>query len=128
MLDLSLAIEGQDHLDQSLIATLSAAIQEALRDAGERLRAATTLQFATQGSAYGAAWTPRKHFDPFRGTLVKTGRLRASLTMLGAEHIEEYQDSPPLLIFGTQVPYARAHQFGNARLPARPMLTEEMLS
>lgn len=128
MLDLSLTIHGHETLDKSLTALLSSATAEALRHAGERLRGAGTMQFATEGSAFGTPWTPRKHFDPFRGTLVKTGRLRASLTMLGVEHIEEIQDSPPMLIFGTKVPYALPLHAGTSRLPPRPILTEEMLS
>ncbi len=57
--------------------------------------------------------------------LFRTGRLHRSLTEPGPEHIEELSEGQ--LLFGTRVPYAAGHQWGTVHLPARPVLTAEML-
>lgn len=127
MLDLSLALESQDILDNALAAILEETTAAALSAKADRLRAALTLQFATEGRAFFTPWAPRKHFDPFRGILVSTGRLRDSLTMLGGEHLEEISAEPASLLFGTRVPYAAPLHYGTPTMPARPILSPEVL-
>ncbi len=88
-------------------------------------------QFATEGGL-GRPWPPlspvyaawkAKHF-PGQPILVRTGRLRASLTGRNADTVEVQE--PQLLRIGTRVPYARFHQTGTSRMPPRPpiVLTE----
>lgn len=84
-------------------------------------------QFETGGASAGKAWAP---LDPAymrwkvdRGfapdILVRTGRLKRSLTErpFGVETFT--RDGVTL---GTDVEYAKFHQFGTDTIPARPML------
>ncbi len=82
-------------------------------------------QFATEGGL-GRPWPPlspayaawkAKHY-PGAPILVRTGRLRASLTSRGGDHVEAIE--PQMLKIGTAVPYARFHQTGTKRMPPRP--------
>jgi len=76
--------------------------------------------WSTQGSAIGFHWaTPAeadRKSDP--QLLVATGALRASLTNEGAGELAGELE----LRFGTDVPYARFHQHGTSRMPARPIM------
>jgi phage gpG-like protein len=76
--------------------------------------------WGTQGAAIGFHWAApaeaERKSDP--ALLVATGALRSSLTSEGAgERATEVE-----LRFGTDVPYARFHQFGTGKMPARPIL------
>lgn len=85
-------------------------------------------QFLGRGARYHTPWKPlapstvaekaRKGFP--RDPLIRTGRLVHSITLrpLGHEHITSREVSA-----GTNVPYAKFHQFGapRANLPARPL-------
>jgi phage gpG-like protein len=94
----------------------------------EELRRRIREQFLTQGEAYGQHWLERKRET--RGSqgkpiLFRTGRLKQSF-LEGPEHIEETHDTA--LLFGSRVPYAIFHQLGTRNMPARPILTAELLS
>jgi phage gpG-like protein len=63
-----------------------------------------------------AAWKARHY--PGRTILVRTGKLKASLTQPGAEGaIREVTEDG--LEIGTSISYARYHQWGTGRMPAR---------
>jgi|SRR5215831_3577451 len=75
--------------------------------------------WSSQGAAIGQHWPPPA--DPARKIdsrlLVATGALRDSLTSPASGQVGEMS-----LSFGTDVPYARFHQHGTSRMPARPFL------
>jgi len=75
--------------------------------------------FGTQGAAIGFHWAapaePDRKADP--QLLVATGALRASLTGADAGEVGAVE-----LRFGTDVPYARFHQYGTSKMPARQLL------
>lgn len=131
----SLTIEGLDEVDRLLTQALTEATQQAIREAFQRGRTAAAQQFATQGTAYDSPWTPRKkETRQTRGhpILVQSGNLRQSLTQqhhpLHLEQILAGPGSELTGIFGTRVSYAAFHQFGTRHLPARTILTPEMLT
>lgn len=84
-------------------------------------------QFETEGAAGGQRWTPlsplyseyKEQVYPGQPILQAEGDLRASLTDPEAAGaiLQPREDE---LIIGTSVPYARAHQRGTIRMPARP--------
>ena len=117
-------------LDEALTAAIRATTEQALTEAAAELRQRLLLQFESEGSAYGEPWLPRKARDknlPRRPLLFQTGRLKRSLTDRDSpDHIEESQNGT--LLFGSRLPYATFHQRGTTRLPARPILTPEILS
>jgi phage gpG-like protein len=85
-------------------------------------------QFQTEGAAYGQHWLERKREtrrSKNRPILFQTGRLKQSF-LEGPEHIEE-SDGTTLTI-GSRVPYAIFHQLGTRKMPARPILTAELLA
>src|SRR5580765_3894261 len=66
----------------------------------------------------GYARWKAKHY-PGRPILVRTGALQESLTSrTGAGAI--YEESPLELNLGTNIPYAKYHQTGTSKMPARP--------
>jgi hypothetical protein len=73
----------------------------------------------SQGRVLGVGWPPPA--DPEEKVnqqlLVATGALRDSLTSEDAGQIEG--DS---LVFGTDVPYGRFHEYGTSRVPRREFL------
>jgi phage gpG-like protein len=94
------------------------------RPALERMRAMLSAGeeqvWGGEGAAIGFRWEPAvepdRKSDP--ALLVATGALRASLTEGGggapATEVE--------LRFGTEVPYARFHQYGTRKMHPRPFL------
>jgi phage gpG-like protein len=60
----------------------------------------------------------------FAKVLVKTGRLYESVVTPNgtSDTIWETSADPAYLIFGTSVPYAKYHQTGTRRMPARPFM------
>ena len=95
--------------------------------------------FNTSGSARGAMgrftsgpwarWSPkyavwRKQNAPGGSILTLSGRLRESLRWSGAGLGPEgyFEATPTSVEFGTTVPYARFHQYGTSKMPARPFL------
>ena len=114
-----------------LTAWLSAATQEQAQALAAELRARLREQFLTEGAAYGQAkWLPRKTRNrhlPSSPLLIRTGRLYRSLTQEGGENISIWDPETLTLLLGTAVPYAPYHQFGTRTMPARPILTAELL-
>ena len=90
------------------------------RPALERMRAMLARGeqevWSTQGAAIGFHWAPRAEGGGEQ-LLVATGALRASLTGEGSGETTELE-----LRFGTDVPYARFHQYGTSKMPARPFM------
>lgn len=129
-MNLTASVEAPD-LGEVLTRLVSLTSEQAVRQALENLREAVSLQFLTEGAAYGQAWPDRKdHRDPGRPLLVASGRLLESYTDENSpEHLEEvtFPSGSPVGIFGSAVPYARFHEFGTRFLPARPVLTEALL-
>lgn len=118
--------------DEAAGAVIKDATGLGIENAFERLRAEAAAQFATQGSAFGSPWPPRNpDRSPGRPLLVLTGRLRGSWTdQENPEHVEEILAGPGsevIGLFGTAVPYAGFHEFGTRRLPAKPVLTPQLL-
>ena len=73
--------------------------------------------FASDG--YGR-WQPRRDNLP-HPLLRKSGRLFRSLLESGARGNVDIR-TPNSLEYGTDLPYAEAHEFGTSRIPARPYL------
>jgi len=121
-------------LDEALTAAIRATTEQALTEAAAELRQRLLLQFESEGSAYGEPWLPRKARDknlPRRPLLFQTGRLKHSITDRDSpDHIEEPETGAdrPTLLFASRVLYATFHQRGTRRMPARPILTPEILS
>jgi phage gpG-like protein len=92
--------------------------QPALQRMRALLAAGEEEVFASQGAAIGVHWAAPA--EAGRKTnpqlLVHTGALRGSLTAEVGEVTET------TLRFGSHVPYARFHQLGTRRMPARPFM------
>jgi phage gpG-like protein len=121
-------------LDEALAAALEGATAEALQKEALQIRERIGERFASEGQMWGDLWLPRQARErilPRRPLLFHTGRLRASLVDPDdPEHVEIIEQTAgerPTLLLGTRVPYAVAHQWGTANLPARPILTPEVL-
>lgn len=72
--------------------------------------------FASGGASSGGAWAPRKDGGA-GGILIRTGKLMGSLTGPSIRNI-----SARRMELGTAVPYAKYHQSGTSRMPARPVI------
>jgi phage gpG-like protein len=110
--------EAWRELLNSEIHRISAELKERVRE-----------QFQTEGAAYGQHWLERKREtrgSKNRPILFQTGRLQRSFQQEGPDHIEESDGTT--LAFGSRVPYAIFHQLGTRKMPARPILTPELLS
>ena len=90
----------------------------------------TIEQFESLGARGGQRWEPlsaryakwKAQAYPGKPILVRTERLKRSLSVGGSEpdQIKDFQEMSAT--FGTRVPYARFHQRGTRRMPARPVL------
>jgi len=86
-------------------------------------------QFDSEGARGGGKWQAlspayRKwkqvHY-PGRPILVRTGRLKRSLSVIGAGGGDSIRDFRPLeLTLGSRVPYGIYHQRGTRKMPSRP--------
>jgi phage gpG-like protein len=111
--------------------TLRRSVQQAIRKVGGRA-ARPIVRTTARGGLIVRARHPQPGFQRtarVRRTrqskiLVDTGRLRNSVVAIAASADAVRQRNRLTLIWGTRVPYARAHQFGNPsrNLPARPFL------
>jgi phage gpG-like protein len=132
MLNATLELRG---FDEAIQEALRAAAQQALEIAAAQARERLRQRFASEGKLYGPGWLPRKSGNerlPHRPLLFSTGRLSNSFTERNdPEHLEILQEGTdptrPTLLFGSCVPYAAFHQWGTTRMPARPILTAEVL-
>ena len=124
----SITLTGFDEAAaQALAACFAAAIRNAVESVRERLRA----RFASEGQLFGAPWRPAAKPQSWP-LLQKTRRLRESfLDPHHPEHVEVTdegtENQQPGILFGSSVPYAAYHQFGTSRMPARTILTPELL-
>ena len=84
--------------------------------------------FRTEGSSSGSSWAPlseayrraKARRYPGRTILIRRGTLYSSLVEGGAGGIREVRSKYAAI--GTAVPYARYHQSGTSRMPARPII------
>lgn len=91
---------------------------------------ATVEQFESIGARGGQRWQPlseryakwKAKKYPGKPILVRTERLKRSLSLGGSapDQVAEFQ--PLYAVFGTSVPYARHHQYGTSRMVQRPIL------
>ena len=85
----------------------------------QRLRLANAENFGLGGLPSGG-WEPRKDAKPWP-LMVRTGKLLASLTSLfGAPNNIDRMSAE----FGTRIEYAKFHQYGTSRMPARKVVFE----
>lgn len=111
--------------------TLAQAVDAAIRKVGGRAAQPVVVQ-TRSGPTIVRARRPQPGYQRtarVRRTarsriLVDTGRLKASLvSMAGRGDAVRITDARRLrLVWGTRVPYARHHQYGTPRIPARPFL------
>lgn len=129
MLNLSLGVQGAEEFKRTLgltgnrLKNLSPVWEAWAID----FRAKESYLFDAEGAAQGyGSWAPlspkyaeQKRRDGFTGgILVRTGKLKASLSSVGAGSITKI--TPSSLEIGTSIPYAKYHQGGTRRMPARP--------
>jgi phage virion morphogenesis protein len=88
-----------------------------LESLGETMRGQTVKRFVTKTGPDGKGWAPWAASTARRrkggSLMVDTGRLRNSFS---------FKVTSPRLTLGSNVNYARYHQFGTKHMPARPML------
>src|SRR5690606_24343003 len=68
-------------------------------------------------SEYLEKWEPRKKPDPGRAILVKSGRLKRSITAIPGSNFNR-------ITIASDVPYAGYHNQGTQRLPQRKFIGE----
>lgn len=88
-------------------------------------------QFESEGARGGQKWQElspaykkwkERHF-PGRPILMRTGRLKRSLSVIGAGGSDSIHEAEPMsLTLGSKVSYGIYHQRGGGKLPARPPL------
>ena len=79
-----------------------------------------TDNFARSAEASGVAWQPRKSQKAANPLLILTAALVRSVGTNAPGHFEEIGDEEGEL--GTNIKYARFHQYGTKAMPARPYL------
>lgn len=99
----------------------------ALAEIADDFREMISEQFATEGRAGGTPWAPlalrtlRRRRGAGSTILYSTGALeRSFLDPLAAGRVEELEEQS--LTLGSNLPYARYHQTGTRRMPARPIV------
>lgn len=88
---------------------------------------ANVEHFESQGARGGQTWKPlseaygkwKAKKYPGKPILVRTERLKRSLTLGGSAPDQVAEFKPMMAIFGTAVPYAKYHHRGTARLAQR---------
>jgi phage gpG-like protein len=91
--------------------------------AQQRLRLANAENFAVGGlPAADGPWKPRKDGNSYAHPLmIRSGKLMNSLTSLfGPPNLI----TPTKAVFGTNVEYAKFHQYGTTKMPARKVVFE----
>jgi phage gpG-like protein len=86
--------------------------------------------YTSKGKSVGMNWPPlspayaawkRRHF-PNRPLLVLRGHMRDSLTNESSRNMIFNRAGGRQLILGTRIKYAKFHQYGTKRMPARPFI------
>ena len=120
----SLSIEVNDAAAQRMLTGMIRRSQSFIRVfdfARELLEDANAMNFSTGGLPVGG-WAPRRgEMEYGWAPLVRTGRLAGSLTNL---HGPPNVITPTWAEFGTDVEYAKFHQYGTTRMPARKIVFE----
>lgn len=130
MIEIRITVQGEQRLRQALnrLATSIQDYSPAWKPITQIFRDAMRGQFATGGGRGGKKWAPlsraysrwKERVAPGRPILVLTGDLVLSLTTQTGDTIQNEQ--PLSLSLGTKLPYAKYHQNGTRRMPARPPL------
>lgn len=103
----------------SMMDLRASGFEPVFRYAKTRLQLANAENFATGGLPVGG-WEPRRQPKPWP-LMNRTGRLMQSLTSLFGEPNDIRAKSAT---FGTKVEYAKFHQYGTSRMPARKIVFE----
>lgn len=86
--------------------------------------------YASKGKSIGMDWPPlspayaawkRRHF-PNKSLLVLTGKMKNSLTVNKSRNVIFNRAGGRQLILGTRIKYAKFHQYGTKKMPARPFI------
>jgi len=128
VIQIRVSITGQERLRQAFT-KLAASIQDyspAWDPITGIFQQAMRGQFASEGARGGKKWAPlsrgyarwKERIAPGRPILTLTGDLVLSLIRQTGDTIHEEQ--PLSLSLGTRLPYAKFHQRGTKRMPARP--------
>jgi phage gpG-like protein len=130
VIEFRITVQGEQRLRQALnrLATSIQDYSPAWKPITQIFRDAMRGQFATGGARGGKKWAPlsraysrwKERVAPGRPILVLTGDLVLSLTSRTGDTIQNEQ--PLSLALGTTLPYAKYHQNGTRRMPARPPL------
>lgn len=130
MIEIRITVQGEQRLRQALnrLATSIQDYSPAWKPITQIFRDAMRGQFATGGGRGGKKWAPlsraysrwKERVAPGRPILVLKGDLVLSLTTQTGDTIQNEQ--PLSLSLGTKLPYAKYHQNGTRRMPARPLL------
>lgn len=101
-------------------AVASDSLEEAKQEIGNLFRDAQNNNFLREQDSSGATWAPRTRQYPWL-ILRKTLKMINAASQLSATgNITEVQHRRMVLgIRGSDVPYAKYHQFGTSRLPRR---------
>lgn len=94
-------------------------LQPVFEYARVQLRNANAANFTTGGLPSGG-WEPRRGTQPWP-LMIRTGKLMKSLTSLFGPPNEVSGTSAE---FGTRVEYAKFHQYGTTKMPARKVVFE----
>ena len=120
MLKLSVSVSGIDELVAKLQGgAVDVAVREATTESLSLLLNRTKKRFLDQVDPEGEDWEPsfaafRRSFGRGGGTLFDTGDLFHSIQL--------YSVSPTEGAIGTDISYARAHQFGEGKMVKREFL------
>jgi phage gpG-like protein len=96
------------------ISNIKRYIKSLPREAGNVALFFFNEQFKKQSTPEDQKWKQRKDGDTTRNLLVKSGRLRKSIRIL--------RKTTNSVTIGTNVPYAKYHNEGTARIPQRKFL------
>lgn len=111
--DITIDTSKFDRLMADFPACLARARKRALQDIGQHVASRATLAFRTE-ALRPSPWAPRKasRRDDGHPLLIRSGTLRQSISwrFVGDDAV----------VVGSGQKYARYHQFGTKRMPARP--------
>ena len=127
---LTFEVEGQTEVARGFsrfgdnVEDFSPAFKEIVKD----FHKGEAQQFQSEGSYGAGGWTPLAPTTIMRKSsggypmdiLVRTGDLRDAMTGRGTAKVEIIR--PKGMVVGTTLEYARFHQRGTRRMPARPII------
>jgi len=132
---LSIEVQGDKQLEIALkgVASDLSDFRRAWRPVSDEVYSIVRAQFATEGGRSGNRWPPRaastlrnitstnrRGFKSLGLPLRASDAMFLALTTRGAPS-GIYQETEDSLTLGTSLPYARLHQTGTRRMPARKL-------